>query len=280
MCQPIDDPGLFERSPQFLPGRVVELGIDVGDHQRDLAHAALLGQAHQLVVGGVRRLRQHRRADQPVGRRLAEFQQPVVVDAVAGDAQRRVVGRDLEDRAEDHLALHAVAVHVGEAQLGDRRAARALVVNAGAVKRIVERLYRPAVAGRRRLAVPAAPHLAVANPHRLPVALLDMWSAVAQFGGQPRRPQIGRQLATDPCGRRRRSAYWPFRTPQSALHRRPASFEASLREAPQDEGAFLIIILPPLVAVARPRSSDRRAAASSSASHPRRYRRGRSRRIH
>src|SRR6266851_3105974 len=32
-----DDAGLFERAPQLLPGRVVELGVDVGNHQRDLA---------------------------------------------------------------------------------------------------------------------------------------------------------------------------------------------------------------------------------------------------
>ena len=73
-----------------------------------------------------RRFRQHRHADQPVRRRLAEFHQPVVVDAVARLAQHRVLGRDLEDRAEDDLRLDAVAVHVGEAQFGDCAGRRAL----------------------------------------------------------------------------------------------------------------------------------------------------------
>src|SRR6266481_6063252 len=35
---------------------------------------------------GLGRLRQHRQTDQPVGRRLAEVEQPVVVDAIAGGA--------------------------------------------------------------------------------------------------------------------------------------------------------------------------------------------------
>ena len=61
-------------------------------------------------------------------------------------------------------------------------------------KRVVDRLDRPRGAGRRRLAVPAAPDLAVADPHRLSVALLDMRRAVAQRGRQPRLPQIRRQL--------------------------------------------------------------------------------------
>ena len=63
--------------------------------------AARRSNSSVAAVGG---LGQHRHADQPVGRGGAELHQPVVVDAVAGDAQRRVVGRDLEDRAEDDLA--------------------------------------------------------------------------------------------------------------------------------------------------------------------------------
>src|SRR6266446_6465798 len=35
-----DDPGIFEQRPQRLPGRVVELGVDVGNMQIDLARPA------------------------------------------------------------------------------------------------------------------------------------------------------------------------------------------------------------------------------------------------
>src|SRR5215475_7850878 len=39
-----DDPGFLKRRPQLLPSRVVKLGIDVGDHQRDLPHPAFGGK--------------------------------------------------------------------------------------------------------------------------------------------------------------------------------------------------------------------------------------------
>src|SRR5277367_1881452 len=75
-----------------------------------------------------------------VRRRCAKFQQPVVVDAVARHAQHRILGRNLEDRAEDDLRLDPVAVHVGEPQLGDRRPPRALIVDFGAIEGVVKRL--------------------------------------------------------------------------------------------------------------------------------------------
>jgi len=129
-----------------------------------------------------------------VRRRCAKFQQPVVVDAVARHAQHRILGRNLEDRAEDDLRLDPVAVHVGEPQLGDRRPPRALIVDFGAIEGVVKRLHRPRRAGHRRLPTPAAPHLAVTDPHRLAVALLDMRRPITQRGRQPRQPQIRRQL--------------------------------------------------------------------------------------
>src|SRR5262245_6129638 len=36
-----DDAALLERLPERLPGRIVELGVDVGDHQVHLTYAAL-----------------------------------------------------------------------------------------------------------------------------------------------------------------------------------------------------------------------------------------------
>jgi hypothetical protein len=65
----------------------------------------------------------------------------------------------------------------------------------GAVEGIIERLDRPCPAICRRLAAPAPPDLAVADPHRLTVALLDMRGPIAQRRRQPRLPQIRRQLA-------------------------------------------------------------------------------------
>jgi hypothetical protein len=106
-----------------------------------------------------------------------------------------IVGRNLEDRPEDHLCLHAVSVHVGETQLQDGRTARALVVDSGTVEGVVERLDRAHRACRGRLAVPSAPDLAVADPHRLSVALLDVRRAVEQRSRKPRCPQIRGQLA-------------------------------------------------------------------------------------
>ena len=145
--------------------------------------------------GGGIGLRQHRDADQPVRGGGAELHQPIVVDAVAGLAQHRVVGRDLEDRAEDDLRLDAVAVHVLEAQIGDRRAPFALIEDAAAIEGVVDRLDGARVACLRRLAAPNPPDLAVADPHGLPDSLLDMRGAVAQICRKPRGPQIGRQLA-------------------------------------------------------------------------------------
>src|SRR3989449_5647707 len=190
-----NDAAPLERLPERLPRRVVQLGVDVGDHQIDLAHAAFRDDAFELGERGLGGLRQHRKADEPIRRRLAEIEQPVVVDAVAGAAQDGIVGRDLEDRSEDHLGLDAVAVHVGETQLRDDRAARALVVDGGTVEGVVERLDRTRRTGRGRLAVPAAPDLAVTDPHRLSVPVLDVRRAVEQRSRQPRRPQILGQLA-------------------------------------------------------------------------------------
>src|SRR5438552_29579 len=189
-----DDAAVLEGLPEGLPGRVVELGIDVGDHEVYLAHAALGPHPLELGERTLGRFGQHRQADEPVGRGLAEVEQPVVVDAIAGGAEHGIVGRDLEDRPEHHLRGDAVAVHVGQAQLGDGRAARARVVDAGAVEGVVERLDWPRGARRRRLAVPPAPHLPVAHPDRLSVPLLDVRCAVEQRRGQPRRPQIRGQL--------------------------------------------------------------------------------------
>ena len=110
-------------------------------------------------------------------------------------AQRRIVGRDLKDRPEDDLGLDPVAVHVGEPQFGDRRAPRALIIDLGTVEGVVERLDRPRGTVRRRLADPAAPDFAVADPHRLTIALLDVGRPIAQCGRQPCGPQIRRQLA-------------------------------------------------------------------------------------
>src|SRR3977135_1690200 len=44
-----DDAALLERLPERLPGRVIELGVDVGDHEIHLAHAAL--RPHPLELG-------------------------------------------------------------------------------------------------------------------------------------------------------------------------------------------------------------------------------------
>src|SRR5262245_246841 len=190
-----DDAALFEQLPEGLPGRVVELGVDVGNHQVDLAYAALRDDALELGERSVGRLRQHRQTDEPVRGGLAEIEQPVVVDAVAGGPQREVIGRDLENGTEDHLCVDAVAVHVGQTQLRDGGAARALVVDGGTVESVVQRFDRPRRAGHGRSAVPTAPDLVVANPDRLSVTFLDVRGAVEQRSRQPRRPQIRRQLA-------------------------------------------------------------------------------------
>src|SRR5206468_11886730 len=44
-----DDPTLLERLPERLPRRVIELGVDVGDHQIHLPYAAL--RPHPLELG-------------------------------------------------------------------------------------------------------------------------------------------------------------------------------------------------------------------------------------
>src|SRR5215813_14789951 len=61
-----DDAALLERLPEWLPGRVVELRIDVGGHEIRLAHAALGPHPLELGQRTLRCLRQHRQADEPV----------------------------------------------------------------------------------------------------------------------------------------------------------------------------------------------------------------------
>src|SRR5437870_1947799 len=48
-----NDAAVLEGLPERLPGRVVELGVDVGDHQIHLAHAALRDEAFELGAGGL-----------------------------------------------------------------------------------------------------------------------------------------------------------------------------------------------------------------------------------
>src|SRR5438094_1380263 len=47
-----NDAAGLEGLPERLPRRVVELGVDVGDHQIDLTHAALRDEAFELGQGG------------------------------------------------------------------------------------------------------------------------------------------------------------------------------------------------------------------------------------
>ena len=190
-----DDPGLFKQGPERLPGRIVEFRLNVGDLQIDLAHPAFHREARQLGHCRIRSFREHRHTDQAIGRRRAEIRQPVVVDAVARLAQHRILGRDLEDRAKDDLRLDPIAVHVSQPQFGDRRPPGALIVYGRAIEGIVERLDRSRRTVRWRLPAPAAPDLAVADPHGLALAFLDMGRPIAQRGRQPCGPQIRRQLA-------------------------------------------------------------------------------------
>ena len=44
-----DDAARLERGPQRLPRRIVELRVDVGDHQVDLTHPASGGQPRQFL---------------------------------------------------------------------------------------------------------------------------------------------------------------------------------------------------------------------------------------
>jgi hypothetical protein len=91
--------------------------------------------------------------------------------------------------------LHPVAIHVGEPQLGDRRTARALIDDAAAVEGVVERLWPRELFLAELLPDPAAPHLAIADPDCLAIALLDVRRPVSQRRRQPGGPQIRRQLA-------------------------------------------------------------------------------------
>ena len=127
--------GLVAELPQRLPMLVPQrrhVG-PVGDVEA--AHAAL-GAAHRL---GDRLLhvvvREVGQADQPLGRRLAEIVEPVVVDAQHLQRGLGIVQPAARaQHAVDHLGLHAVAVLVLEAELGFGEAADALlavVVEAG-----------------------------------------------------------------------------------------------------------------------------------------------------
>src|SRR5215510_801039 len=55
-----DDAALLEGPPERLPGRIVELGTDVGDHEIHLTHAALGSDPLELGERALGCLRQHR----------------------------------------------------------------------------------------------------------------------------------------------------------------------------------------------------------------------------
>ena len=170
-----------------LPCRVVELRLDLGDHQVDLAHPALRGQAQQFGVAPTPGLRQHRHADQPVRRGRAELHQPVVVDPVTGLAQHRVVGRIWKIGPKMTWALDAVAVHVLEPQFGDRRPPLALVVDAAAVEGVVDRLDRGLL--------PVAGGLPPQAPHTLPSQIHTAWPSRSSIcGARPRNSAGSRSV--------------------------------------------------------------------------------------
>ena len=186
------DAGLFQRRPQRFPARIIELRIDLRDHQIDLAHTALGDEPLQFGERRLRSFRQHRHADQPVRRRRAEVEEPVVVDSVASLTQHRILGRDLEDRAEDDLRFDPVAIHVFKPQFGDRRAALALIVDAAAIEGVVERLDRP------RGAVGAAspPQL----PQTLPSQTHTAWPSRSSIRGARSRNAAGSRVSHKSAG--------------------------------------------------------------------------------
>src|SRR5438309_3563140 len=71
MCQERMMPLSSRACQSGSQARVVELGIDVGDHEIHLAHAALGPHPLELGERALGRLWQHRQADEPFGRRLA-----------------------------------------------------------------------------------------------------------------------------------------------------------------------------------------------------------------
>ena len=204
------DAALLQRLPQRFPARIIELRLDLRDHQIDLAHTALGDQPLQFGERRLRSFRQHRHADQAVRRRLAEVEEPVVVDLVASDAQHRIVGRDLKDRAEDDLRLDPVAIHVFKAQFGDRRPALALIVDAAAIEGVVERLDRARVAVGGGFCRPSCP-----TPCRRRPTPPDRRAPRYAAPGRATRPAAASAtnppaIAPDPYDRRTRSADPPF----------------------------------------------------------------------
>src|SRR6185312_10912826 len=113
---------------------------------------------------------------------------------IARVAHLGVAVLDRGDRAEHDMRLDAVAVHVGETQLGDGRTALGLVLDAAAIERVEERQLRPRNGLAVEPAAPAAPDLALAHPDETPVALFDMRCAVAELRRQALGPKIGRQV--------------------------------------------------------------------------------------
>src|SRR6185312_16898154 len=190
-----DHPGLFESVPELFPCRIGNARLGAVELEVGLLEAAVFGEPAQFLGRRFGSPGQHRHAEEALGLRRVgdEFGEPVVIGAVAGVAEFRVVGEDRGDRPEQRLNPDAVAIHVLEPQPQIAGPHLARIPMAAAIER--GEIGRRRVRRRRLDPVPAAPHLAVADPLAAAVALLDMGRAGGVFRGQPFGPDVARQIA-------------------------------------------------------------------------------------
>src|SRR5262245_52749137 len=116
------DADFLSQRPEGLPSAVVDGRVRAGGENVDMAQPAALREASKLVTGKLRILyRELGDADQALRLRRAEVDQPVVISFVANPSQLRVRDRHRIGGTIHDGSIGAVAVHVGQAQLGGGR---------------------------------------------------------------------------------------------------------------------------------------------------------------
>ena len=184
------DAGLGRRRPERLPRLVPQRRLDA----RRQEHAGAQAEALQ-VADFLRRApgvvdRDEAGADEARRGGRAELGEPVVVGAIADAAQPGVLDEQRHDRPVHHSRVHAVTVHVVEAQRGRRRPQHAGLQDAAALEREAPAAHG---AGRARAAAPGIPAVAAADPVRALGRVHDLRGALAPRRGHARLPEILRQ---------------------------------------------------------------------------------------
>ena len=181
-----EDADFLSQCPEGFPRVVIDGWTRARSENIDMAEPAAPRKTIELVTSKLRIL--HRElgdADQTLGIRRAEVGQPVIIGFVAAPPELRVadchrIGGTIHDGS-----FRAVAVHIGQTQLGGGRTQLARAHDAAAFDR-----PHGATTLRGSVVTMRAEGLTFPGPVGAFFILYDLRSILAQPGRQPPRPQI------------------------------------------------------------------------------------------